>query len=439
MKAKWLSMSDDGTIWIITPDDHIWFNPGVSTSSPTGEAWYQVTLGDYIIDDPSIVGSAVNFFHSMGSAYRSARTTEYLRHAAKGFIQSTKDMAFSLFRDGGSPSKIYCNMKGGVWLLDTKNALHACRGQVTGAYWKLVCPTGTAQSVTWCRVSSGFGDYVWALQPNGELTCFNPKGPSYNVTAPSSAADLDFITSSPHGVWCFGSRNPARIYIREGIADGYPQGFAWLSMKLHEQEIKSVKHLSIGGITVWAVDDRGKVWIRIGSVGGDQSNVLSQAWLPLDGPPHAEMIAVEVNARDSMVWSIDTKGNVYARYGIEENYLVGHGWREVSGATLNSVRLSSCVVYGLCTNGEIVCRFGVSPKNCVGDYWKKLPGDFAQISVNISGELWGISHEGRLFVRNTKCLFGKVAPKEVKENDSKENETHLVDEADGDELDWELL
>lgn len=434
-------MSDDGTVWIITPDDQIWFKPHVTASCPTGKEWHQVTLGQYIIDDPSILESTFNFFSSVGSAYRSARTTEYLRHAAKGLLQSTKDMAFSLFRDGGSPKQIYCNMQSGVWLLDTRNTLHACRGQATGAYWDMVCPTGTAKSATWRCVTTGLAGYIWAIQPNGDFTCFHPKGPSYNVECPSSRG-VDFTSGSPHGLWCFVTEHNSKVHIRDGISAEYPQGFAWTSLSLQRQEIGKIKHLSVGALTVWAVDSNGQVWIRIGSIrGDDEGSVLAQVWLPLDNPKHTEFISVEVNCNDSMVWAIDAKGAVYARDGVKEDFVVGQQWREVEGVALKSVCLSSYVVYGLCITGEIVCRFGVSEENSIGDYWKKIPGCFPQISVNSAGELWAISDDEKLYARKMKCLVflrGEGNEGEGGGEDVADGGSH--DEGDGDDGgDWELI
>ena len=436
-KAKWLHMSGDGTVWIITPDDQIWFRPRVSASCPSGEEWYQVTLGQYIIDDPSILESTVNFFSSVGSAYRSSRTTEYLRHTAKGLIQSTKDMACSLFKDGGLPKQIYCNVQSGVWLLDTGNALHACRGHVTGAYWDMICPTGTAKSVTWRCVTTGLAGYIWAIQPNGDFTCFHPRGPSYNVECPSSRS-VDFVRGSPDGLWCFVAEHNSKLYLRDGISEDYPQGFAWTSLPLEQQVIGNIKHLSVGRLTVWAVDSNGQVWLRIGSLAGDDSHVLSQAWLPLDNPKHLEFVNVEVNCQDSMVWAVDAKGGVYARDGVKENFLVGQQWREVEGVTLKSVCLSSYLVYGLCTSGEIVCRFGVSEDNCIGDYWKKIPGCFPQISVNSAGELWAIGDDKKLHARKMKCL---VFLREQGGGDKvSDGENHSDGEDAGDDGgDWELI
>lgn len=440
-------MSDDGTLWIITPDDHIWFNQYISASCPTGEVWYQVTLGQYIIDDPSILDSTFNFFSSVTSAYRSSRTTEYLRHAAKGLLQSTKDMAFSLFRDGGSPKQIYCNMQSGVWLLDTGNALHACRSQATGTYWEMVCPTGTAKSATWRDVTTGLAGYVWAIQPNGDLTCFHPNGPSYNVECPSSHGGIDFISGSSHGVWCFASEKNSKLYIRDGISESYPQGFAWKSSSLCQQEMTNISHFSVGRITVWAVDDNGRVWIRIGSADGDDSCELSQAWLPVDCDKNIEFTCVEVNDKDSMVWALDNKGNVYSRESVREDLIIGEQWKEVEGVTLKGICLSSYLVYGLCTTGEIVCRFGVSLENYIGDYWKKIPGSFPQISVNSAGELWAINEDSKLYARKMKCLgFSRGVAKQGREGEegktvvddgSHDNE----DGADGDdeEGDWEML
>ncbi|XP_028395914.1 tectonin beta-propeller repeat-containing protein 2-like isoform X2 [Dendronephthya gigantea] len=441
-KAKWLHMSDDGTAWIITPDDQIWFKPHVTTSCPAGEVWYQVTLGQYIIDDPTMLESTFNFFASVGSAYRNARTTEYLRNAAKGFLQSTKDMACSLFKDGGTPKQIFCNTQSGLWLLDTKNALHACRGQATGAYWDIVCPAGTAQSATWCEVTTGLAGYIWAIQPNGELTCFHPKGSSYNVQSPSERLQFDFMRGSPHGLWCLMSAHNSKAYIRDGISEDYPQGFAWTSLSLKHQEVISIKHFSVGRITVWAVDMSGQVWVRIGSVGGDESSALSQAWLPLDNPENIEFASVEVNCKDLMVWAVDTRGGVYARDGVDENYLVGQQWREVEGVILKSICLSSYLVYGLCTTEEIVCRFGVSGANCIGDYWKKLPGCFPKISVNSAGELWAISHEKKLYARKMKYLaFQRGELDNMKKSFDGNFESSDHDEGNGDdnEADWELL
>ena len=437
-KAKWLHTSDDGTVWIITPDDQIWFKPHVTASCATGKQWYQVTLGQYIIDDPSIIESTSNFFNSVGSAYRSARMTEYLRNAGKGLLQCTKDMALSLFRDGGSPKQIYCNTKSGLWLLDTRNALHGCRGQATGAYWDMVCPTGTAKSATWRDVTTGLAGYIWAIQPNGDLTCFHPNGPSYNVECPSPRG-LDFISGSPNGVWCFASEHNSKVYMRDGISEEYPQGFAWTKLSLHSQEMGSIKHLSVGRITVWAVDGSGQVWIRIGSLAGDESSVLSQAWLPLDNPKHIEFVSVEVNCMDSMVWAIDIKGCVYARAGVSEDFLVGEQWREVEGVTLKSVCLSTYLVYGLCTSDEIVCRFGVSEMNCIGDYWKKVPGSFPKISVNSAGELWAINDEEKLYARKMKCLaFLRGEGREEEKSGELVVDSVTLGEED-DEADWEML
>ena len=437
-KAKWLHMSDDGTVWIITPDDQIWFKTHVTASCATGEEWYQVTLGQYIIDDPSIIQSTFNFFNSVGSAYRSARTTEYLRNTAKGLLQSTRDMAWSCVAKDGSPKQIYCNTQSGLWLLDTKNALHGCRGQATGAYWDIVCPSGTAKSATWRDVTTGLAGYIWAIQPNGDLTCFHPKGPSYNVESPSSRG-VDFVCGSPNGLWCFVSEHNSKVYIRDGISEEYPQGFAWTTLSLHNQNMGNIKHLSIGRITVWAVDNSGQVWIRIGSLAGDESSVLSQAWLPLENPKNTEFVSVEVNCADSMVWAIDIKGCVYARDGVREDFLVGQQWREVQGVALKSVCLSSYLVYGLSTSGEIVCRFGVSELNCIGDYWKNVPGCFPQIEVNSVGELWAIDDQDKLCARKMKCLAFLRGEQEGQGGGDHGVDSGSPDDGGDDDAEWEML
>lgn len=423
-------MTCDGTLWTITLDDVIWFKPQASTE----EVWYQVTLGQYIIDDPSLFESTYNFISSVGSAYRNARTSEYLCQAAKGLLQSTKDMALSLFRDGGSPKQICCDPHSGVWLLDTKNALHACRGHVTGGCWEMVCPTGTARSSTWRDFTTGLANYVWAIQPTGDLTCFHPKGPSYNVEGPSNR-DLNFVSGSPHGLWCFSTQNNTKVYIRDGVSKDYPQGFAWVSLHLRKQEIRSIKHMSVGKVTVWSVDNDGQVWVRVGNVAGEECRGLTQAWLPIDNPEKIVFANVEVNSTDLIVWGTDVHGVVYARDGVKETFMVGEQWRQVKGVNLKRLCLSRYLVYGISTAGELVCRYGVSEMNCVGDYWKKVPGSYSKISVDSAGELWAIDEEEKLHHRKIKFLtFVR------EEHKACQNDLDAVKENDAvDEDEWEMI
>lgn len=373
--AKCVCLGIEGVAWIVDMKGLIWFTD-VTRDTPTGNTWYQVSLGQYLMQNRSLLESLWSWV---------------LRDDVKLLSVSPK---------------------AGVWLLGSGGSIQASHGHLLGTRWDSLAPQGIAQSVSWSYLSVGSfkGDlgHVWALQPNGELMCFQP-GKRPVIVEPPHGKILKLISASCNNLWAI--THTSRVVQRSGISDTCPQGFGWVELTLNQFGVGKVIHLSCGALSTWAVDNAGNVWLRIGKE-DSADHTVTQAWIPVDGSPLSgcRFAKIAISPGDRVVWAVDDRNNVYARRDVTPSFPIGTSWEMVPGTGVRDLAISEHMVWATAPNGDIVCRYGVSKDNCLGYYWKKVPGNFELISVTPDDELWAIDQNGQLFRRKTQHFYGTQSP-----------------------------
>lgn len=382
--AKSICLVIEGVALLIDNKGSLWFSANVTRDNPTGGAWYQVSLGQYLMHDPTL--SAI--------------------------LETTLSTLWSWVKRRDEPKVLAASPKAGIWLLGRDGTLHASRGHLLGSRWDCVAPQGIAQSVFWSYISAsaykGGKGHMWALQPNGELVCFQPGGRTLPVDSPKGAV-LKLVAASSNAVW--GITHHFRVVQRLGITGSCPEGYDWVDLNLQQFHMGKVFHLSCGGVTTWAVDHVGKIWVRIGSR-EENDPCVTQAWIRVEGEPLGDcrFTKVAVSGGDRVVWAVDDRNNAYARRDVTPSFPIGTAWEMVPGTGVRGLTISEHMVWATCPNGDIACRYGVSEHNCLGDYWKKVPGNFDLISVTPDDELWAIDQNGQLFCRETQPFYGTQSP-----------------------------
>ncbi|GFY52923.1 hypothetical protein TNIN_371451 [Trichonephila inaurata madagascariensis] len=103
------------------------------------------------------------------------------------------------------------------------------------------------------------------------------------------------------------------------------------------------------------------------------------------------------------VWALDDRGNVFVRESVTPNMPIGKKWTLVPELLAKSLCISKNAVWLLKQSGKIFRRFGISEKNPCGDYWKQIPGIMDNISVTEDDDLWSLKDE-RMYQHSSYAL-----------------------------------
>ncbi|XP_071963719.1 tectonin beta-propeller repeat-containing protein 2-like [Antedon mediterranea] len=379
-----IALDSRNTGWVIDQDGNVWFKTGVTMETPQGDTnhWWQVPMSQYLMQDQSYFKT---IFNTMSHHLK-------VQHQPRPMLV------------GASSA--------GVWVVGSghdKSSLYASKGNLIGHYWNVVSPHGLSQSIQWLCISAS-GTYatsgmVWTLQKSGEVFCFPSDTLRPSLVEPPTIKDnLTYLSSSAYGLWAIGESNT--VYVRDGISERHPQGLKWKTLNLSQLRSNKVVHLSCGSIAVWACDDEGAIYFRLGLC-MPRNDTMVPAWVLVDGKPAGNgtyFTNVYVGPSDNIVWALDNKKNVYARGGISELLPIGLKWEIVQGTPANQLCVSSETVWALCPNGDVARRYGITERNPLGDYWKKIPGNFSYISVSQNDELWSIDVNGHIYQQCVKMF-----------------------------------
>lgn len=378
-----LSLGDGNIGWAIDVLGNMWFICGVTKETPRGNGiWWQVPFtGEYLM--------------------RDATTMDMLKAFTKKL--DPQNLAYILSHQRGG---LVCG-RSGVWFCpEYKHLLHVCRGSIEGHYWAESQPEGLPATLVWklveARNMKSDTGLLWVQQESGDVFTYTQDRQNCgSVQSPIPGSVFVCISACPDAVWVL--LNTGEIYIRTGIGPLYPQGGGWFKLDLTQIDTTYFVHLSCGNTNVWAVDNEGGTYHRIG-VKAPKADGLNAAWLPVDngGTVFTQIFA---GPQDWMVWAVDNKRQVYVRSKITINMPIGREWVHVPGTLASQLTLSDNNVWALSPTGELFCRYGVTEENVTGDYWKKFPGIFVYISVSPSNQLWGINKEGQLFRRHLKYII----------------------------------
>ncbi|XP_077394858.1 tectonin beta-propeller repeat-containing protein 2 isoform X4 [Festucalex cinctus] len=394
-----VTLGDDGTAWALDISGRLFFRTGVCSRRPQGDDdhWWQVSISDYVVFDQG------SLFQTLLSATQSVAT------ATKAPVERV--VAFLSQDSRRQPSLVGASAGGGVWVASGRNRLHVARGGLVGTFWQNLVPRGTVAATRWSSVTSSAvphkdaGAFLWLAQSKKDLFCvWDQDGelrPS-TVTLPPEV-ELSQLSACRDALW--GLDSHGRVSIRT-LSSSCPVGLQWTPLDLSQLGSVRLVSISCGSQNVWALDSRGLVYFRVGTQPLNP-NMMLPAWIhiePPDQPVGVQLISIETSPNDHHLWAVDNRGVVFVRTGLSDEMPVGTNWELVPGLTVSQLVLSCRTVWVRCVNGDLARRYGVSDRNPAGDYWKKIPGIANWLTVTPDDDLWAVTAIGGLARRMTKLL-----------------------------------
>jgi len=195
----------------------------------------------------------------------------------------------------------------------------------------------------------------------------------------------------------------------------------WTKLDLRQLAGVRLVSLDLGKDCVWAVDDQGDVYLRLGSLSppSNQSHSLP-AWVQVDPGEKqnidqgAKIVTVVCSTEENLVWCLDSSHCVYVREAVYPELPVGTSWMQVSGLAAVSIAASRQAVWVLTPTKQVYRRRGVTSTNWVGDAWEHIasPQDQAVcLSVSECDTAWVLDRCGmlqQLGVRRLKTEGAKL-------------------------------
>ena len=234
------------------------------------------------------------------------------------------------------------------------------------------------------------------------------------------------LSAAPEAVWAL--TGSGKIFIRKGITLSSPEGKDWVKLDLTQLNVRlkilnfrvkkceyniyiyfqniQLKCISLGSDMVWAVDVNGSVWMRLGSLKPESSQL--PVWIPVENSvgetPKFE--TVTVSAAIHIVWAIDENKSIYVRQGIFPDSSLGISWVQVPGiADRNGVMedivtltASENSVWALTASGLLYKRSGISSSNFIGEAWHRMPSRtlFTNVSVSVCDTPYVLDASGKI-------------------------------------------
>ncbi|KAM7375642.1 hypothetical protein PAMP_005437 [Pampus punctatissimus] len=392
-----VTLGDDGTAWALDASGSLWFRTGISSSRPHGDDdhWWQISISDYVVFDQG------SLFQTLLQATQSVATvTRAPVERVVAFLSQYSQCQPSLVSANGS----------GVWVASGRNQLHLARGSLVGTFWQNVVPRGTVSATRWTFITSSAvpnreGTFLWLAQSRKDLFCvWDQDGELRPSSVPlPPEVELTHLSACRDALW--GLDSHGRVSIRT-LSPSCPTGIHWTSLDLSQLGGVRLVSVSCGSQNVWAADSRGVIYFRVGTQPLNPSMMLP-AWIHIDPPVQpvgVQLISIQTSPNDRLLWALDNRGSVFVRIGLSDEMPVGTDWELVPGLAVSQLVLSSRTVWVRCVNGDLARRYGVSDRNPAGDYWKKIPGNANWLTVTPEDELWAVTLIGGLSRRLTKLL-----------------------------------
>ncbi|XP_053290079.1 tectonin beta-propeller repeat-containing protein 2 isoform X2 [Pleuronectes platessa] len=392
-----VALGDGGTSWALDASGSLWFRTGICSSKPQGDDdhWWQISISDYVVFDQG------SLFQTLLQATQSVATV------TRAPVERV--VAFLSQYSQCQPSLVSANA-GGVWVASGRNQLHLARGSLVGTFWQNVVPRGTVSSTRWSFITCSVvphreGALLWLAQSRKDLFCvWDQDGELRPSSVPlSPEMELTHLSACPDALW--GLDPHGRVRIRT-LSPSCPTGLNWTTLDLSQLGNVRLVSLSCGSQNIWAVDSLGVVYFRVGTQPLNPSMMLP-AWIHIEPPVQpigVQLISVQTSPNDRLLWAVDNRGTVFVRTGLSDEMPVGTDWELVPGLAVSQLVLSCRTVWVRCVNGDLARRYGVSDRNPAGDYWKKIPGNANWLTVTPEDELWAVTLVGGLSRRLTKLL-----------------------------------
>ncbi|XP_060938554.1 tectonin beta-propeller repeat-containing protein 2 [Limanda limanda] len=392
-----VALGDGGTSWALDASGSLWFRTGICSSKPQGDDdhWWQISISDYVVFDQG------SLFQTLLQATQSVATV------TRAPVERV--VAFLSQFSQCQPSLVSANA-GGVWVASGRNQLHLARGSLVGTFWQNVVPRGTVSATRWSFITCSVvphrqGALLWLAQSRKDLFCvWDQDGELRPSSVPlSPEMELAHLSACPDALW--GLDTHGRVRIRT-LSPSCPTGLNWTALDLSQLGNVRLVSLSCGTQNIWAVDSLGVVYFRVGTQPLNPSMMLP-AWIHIEPPVQpigVQLLSVQTSPNDRLLWAVDNRGTVFVRTGLSDEMPVGTDWELVPGLAVSQLVLSCRTVWVRCVNGDLARRYGVSDRNPAGDYWKKIPGNANWLTVTPEDELWAVTLVGGLSRRLTKLL-----------------------------------
>uniref|UniRef100_A0A8D0C9G2 Tectonin beta-propeller repeat containing 2 n=1 Tax=Scleropages formosus TaxID=113540 RepID=A0A8D0C9G2_SCLFO len=402
LKPVCISLGCQHTVWALDNNGNLWFRSGITAKKPQGEDkyWWQC----YQKFDIIIFQTLIQATQSVATATKAPveRVADRLRVA---FWPQQPHCQFNLVSANNN----------GIWIASSRNDIHVAKGNLIGTYWKNVVPRGTASTTKWAFVFSSAastkeGSFLWLGQNKKDLLCLWDQDAQLHPSTVQLPAEIEMVQLSACRDALWGIDSQGRIHIRT-LSPSCPTGIHWTLLDLSQLGNVRLVSFSCGNQNVWACDENGIIYFRVGTQPLNSSMMLP-AWIciePPEQPVGMHLISVHTSPNDRMLWAIDSRGNIHVRTGISEEMPVGTDWEHIPGLQASHLALSVRTVWVQCPNGEVARRYGITDKNPAGDYWKKIPGLISKLTVTPEDELWAISVTSSLIRRLTKPFQNNIS------------------------------
>ncbi|XP_056151810.1 tectonin beta-propeller repeat-containing protein 2 [Lampris incognitus] len=397
-----IALGDNGTAWALDTSGSLWFRTGIMASTPQGQDdhWWQISITDYVVfDQGSLFQTLLHATHSVATVTRAPveRVAECLR------------VAFLSKHTQCQPSLVSAN-DCGVWIASGRNHLHVAKGSLVGTFWQNVVPRGTTSTTRWTSITTSSvphreGTFLWLAQSRKDLFCVWDQDGELRPSSVPLPPEVELSHLSACGDALWGLDTHGYVHIRP-LSPTCPTGMHWTPLDLSQLGPVRLVSVSCGSQNVWAVDGHGMVYFRVGTQPLNPSMMLP-AWICIEPPVQpvgVQLVSIHTSPNDRLLWAVDNRGSVYVRTGLSEEMPVGTEWEQVPGLSASQLVLSVRTVWVRCPNGEVARRYGVNPRNLAGDYWKTIPGTVHWLTVTPEDELWAVTFSGGLSHRLTKTL-----------------------------------
>ncbi|XP_052386397.1 tectonin beta-propeller repeat-containing protein 2 [Carassius gibelio] len=396
-----IALGENNTVWALDTSGNLWFRTGVTAKNPQGEGdhWWQVSITDYVVfDQGGLFQTLIQATQTVATATRAPveRVAERLR------------VAFLSQHSQCQPSLISVSTSG-VWVASGRNEFHVAKGSLIGAFWKNIIPRGTASATKWAFVFSSEapakeGIFLWLGQSRKDLFCIWDQDLQMRPFTIQFPPDVEMVQLSACRDALWGLDHHGRVHIRT-LSASCSTGMQWTLLDLSQLGHVKFLSLSCGSQNVWACDNNGMVYFRVGTQPLNPSMMLP-AWIciePPEQPAGLHLVKIQTSPNDRMLWALDNRGSVHVRVGITEEMPVGTAWEHIPGLQASQLVLSMRTAWVRLPNGEVARRYGITERNPAGDYWKKIPGLVSWLAVTPMDELWAVA-SGALNQRLTKTL-----------------------------------
>ncbi|RVE57688.1 hypothetical protein OJAV_G00218650 [Oryzias javanicus] len=392
-----VALGDGGTAWALDASGSLWFRTGICLSRPQGsdDHWWQISISDYVVFDQGSI------FQTLLQATQSVATV------TRAPVERV--VAFLSQYSQCQPTLVSANASG-VWVASGRNQLHVARGSLVGTFWQNVVPRGTVSATRWTFITSSSvphkeGTFLWLAQSRKDLFCVWDQDGELRPSSVSLPPEVELAHLSACRDALWGLDSHGRVSIRT-LTPSCPAGLHWTRLDLSQLGDVRLVSVSCGSQNVWAVDNRGLVYFRVGTQPLNPSMMLP-AWIHIEPPEQpigVQLVNIQTSPNDRLLWAVDNRGGVFVRTGLSDEMPVGTDWELVPGLAVRQLELSCRTAWVRCVNGDLARRYGISDRNPAGDYWKKVPGSANWFTVTPEDELWAVTPVGGLSRRLTKLL-----------------------------------